>query len=134
MNCDDVQHAVQPLHRTSESRSWRSAACIPVSHDENSPAASSSSLPSELFTARFSRPWQSNGVHGRFAADTEVAAWQRDGWALLEGIISRDEIDTAARDLAHIFPSAEEYHADPSGTRDHWLGRPPSARHSFVWP
>src|SRR3989442_1110202 len=48
MNCDDVQHAVQPLHGTSESRSWRKAACIPPSHDAKSPAARSS--PSASFT------------------------------------------------------------------------------------
>jgi hypothetical protein len=73
-------------------------------------------------------------VHGRFAADAEVEAWQHDGWALLDGLISTEEVDAAAKDLVHVFPSAEEYHADPEAARDRWLGRPPPAREAFVWP
>jgi len=40
-NWDEVQQAVQPLHGTSDPRSPRIAACIPTTHDEKSPAATS---------------------------------------------------------------------------------------------
>jgi hypothetical protein len=73
-------------------------------------------------------------VNGRLARDDEVAAWQRDGWVLLEGLIATDEIDAAAADLAHVFPSAEAYHADPDGVRAQWLGHPPPPRDSYTWP
>src|SRR5436190_23259041 len=55
-NCDDVQHAVQPLQGTSESRSSRSAARIPAIHDEKSPAASSGSLLTILLCGYDERP------------------------------------------------------------------------------
>ena len=41
MNCDDVQHAVQLPHGTSDGRSPRSAACMPATHEEKSPAGRS---------------------------------------------------------------------------------------------
>jgi hypothetical protein len=44
-NCDDRQHAVQPLHGTSDSRPSVRAARIAAIHDEKSPAASSSLTP-----------------------------------------------------------------------------------------
>ncbi|HZQ56783.1 MAG TPA: hypothetical protein VFA84_02035 [Acidimicrobiales bacterium] len=72
---------------------------------------------------------------GRFAGDAEVAQWRENGWALLDGLIGTDEIDAALADLALIFPSAEEYHADPAGTVRHWRGVPPTRGDGgFVWP
>lgn len=40
-NCDEVQHAVQPAHGTSDAFSPRIAPCISVTHDAKSPAAKS---------------------------------------------------------------------------------------------
>lgn len=52
-------------------------------------------------------------MSGRLARDDEVGAWQKEGWALLDGLIATDEIDTAVGDLWEMFPTAEQYHADP---------------------
>ena len=68
------------------------------------------------------------------ADDDEVAAWQRDGWVLIEGLVPTDEIDAAADDLHAQFPTAEEYHADPSGVRERWLGTPPEPPPGYTWP
>ena len=54
---------------------------------------------------------------GRFAGDEEVAAWQEDGWVLLEGLVDVEEIDAAATDLRYVFPSPEKFHADPGKHR-----------------
>ncbi len=75
------------------------------------------------------------GMNWRRARDGEVRAWEHDGWVLLDGLIGTGEIDAAAADLAHIFPSPEEYHADPDGVRERWLGVPPEPRAAqYVWP
>src|SRR4051794_39082223 len=50
-NCDDVQQAVQVPHGTSASSSPRSAACMPSSHVEKSPAGSSPSIAVTVGTA-----------------------------------------------------------------------------------
>jgi len=42
-NCDEVQHAVQPLHGTSAARSPRIALRVSIIHDEKSPASNSGS-------------------------------------------------------------------------------------------
>ncbi|MDA8356326.1 MAG: hypothetical protein M0Z95_08550 [Actinomycetota bacterium] len=70
----------------------------------------------------------------RLATEEEVAAWRREGWVLLEGLVGTDEIDAATEDLWEIFPSAEEYHADPDGVTERWKGRPAEPRAGFVWP
>lgn len=70
----------------------------------------------------------------RRARDDEVAAWQENGWVLLDGLLGVDEIDQATADLWEVFPTAEQYHADPIGTREQWLGQPPPTRESYVWP
>ena len=51
----------------------------------------------------------------RQATDDEVKRWQEDGWVLLEGLVGTDEIDAALEDLHIVFPTAEQYHADPEG-------------------
>jgi len=70
----------------------------------------------------------------RLARDDEVATWQRDGWVLLDGLVGTDEIDDAAAELAELFPTPDEYHDDPAGTRERWLGVPPPSRELFTWP
>ncbi len=52
-------------------------------------------------------------MRGRIARDDEVAAWKHNGWVVLEGLVSPDDIDAAAVDLKYAFPSAEKFHADP---------------------
>src|SRR5581483_11425221 len=42
--------------------------------------------------------------------------------------------DAAVADLAEVFPTAAEYHADPDEAIDNWVGRPPKRRTDFVWP
>ena len=70
----------------------------------------------------------------RLARDGEVATWNDDGWVLLEGLIGTDEIDAAAVDLPGLFPTAADYHADPEGVTEKWLGRPPETHAAFTWP
>jgi hypothetical protein len=68
------------------------------------------------------------------ADDDEVAAWQRDGWVLIVGLVPTAEIDAAADDLHAQFPTAEEYHADPSDVRERWLGTPAEPPPGYTWP
>ena len=61
--------------------------------------------------------------------------WRDDGWVLLDGLIGTDEIDAATVDLTEMFPTPEQYHADPDGETERWLGRPPAPRaDEYVWP
>ncbi len=70
----------------------------------------------------------------RPARDDEVATWRDDGWVLLDRLVGTDEIDAVIADLCEVFPSAAEYHADPAGTTERWLGRPAPPRESYTWP
>jgi hypothetical protein len=70
----------------------------------------------------------------RLATDEEVEIWRTEGWVLLSGLISFDEIDAAADDLHVMFPTNEEYHADPEGVTEQRFGRPPTTTEEFVWP
>lgn len=70
----------------------------------------------------------------RFARDKEITAWCEDGWVLLDSLVGTDEIDAATVDLRETFPTPEQYHADPAGETEKWLGRPPPVRESYVWP
>jgi hypothetical protein len=70
----------------------------------------------------------------RLATDEEVKRWQTEGWVLLNGLVSSDEIDAAADDLKEMFPSNDEYQADPPGVTERWKGRPPLPKEDFVWP
>ena len=69
----------------------------------------------------------------RRATDQEVERWQEHGWVLLEGLVGTDEIDAARGDLYKVFPTAEQYHADPEGETARRLGHPPPHK-GFVWP
>jgi hypothetical protein len=73
-------------------------------------------------------------MSSRLATDAEVAAWDTDGWVLLDGLIDPDEIDAAAVDLLELFPTPEAYHADPTGETERRLGRPAPAKEGYVWP
>ena len=73
-------------------------------------------------------------MSGRLARDDEVATWERDGWVLLDGLVGTAEIDAATADLWLAFPKPEEYHADPDGAKEKWLGRPPERHEAYVWP
>ena len=70
----------------------------------------------------------------RFAPEAAVTTWREDGWVLIPGLVGTDEIDAAIPDLREVFPTAEQYHADPEGEMERWLGRPPPNREKWVWP
>lgn len=70
----------------------------------------------------------------RSATDVEVETWHQQGWVLLEGLVGTDEIDAAADDLRLLFPSAEEYNADPEGETERRRGRPAPSPQEYVWP
>ncbi len=72
-------------------------------------------------------------MSGRLARDDEVARWREHGWVLLAGLVPMEEIDAAAKDLYELFPTAEEYHADPEGETERRLGRPAPVD-EFPWP
>jgi hypothetical protein len=71
----------------------------------------------------------------RLARDDEIETWVRDGWVVLDGLVGRDEIDAATRDLWDVFPTPDTYHDDPARVTEEWLGTPPAPRPDvFVWP
>ena len=70
----------------------------------------------------------------RRALDAEIATWHDDGWVLLDGLVGADEIETAHGDLWEVFPTPEQYHDDPDGVTERWLGRPPESREAYTWP
>ena len=70
----------------------------------------------------------------RLARDDEVTTWQEHGWIVLDGLIGADEIEAAAAGLPSMFPTAEDYHADPAGTVERWKGRPGVPAEGYVWP
>ena len=47
-----------------------------------------------------------------------VAAWRRDGLVVLPGYLDGPELTAAQRDLASVYPSAEQYHAAPREGRN----------------
>ena len=71
---------------------------------------------------------------GVVARDEDVAAWLEDGWVLLDGLVGTDEIDAAVADLRGVFPTPDQYHADPVGETERWLGRPRPPDEPYVWP
>jgi hypothetical protein len=73
-------------------------------------------------------------VTSRIATDAEVSQWHEEGWVLLEGLVGTDDIDAASDDLHEVFPSPEEYHADPQGVTECRLGHRADAKETFVWP
>lgn len=70
----------------------------------------------------------------RLATDEEIDAWRDHGWVLLEGLVGTEEIDNASGDLHQMFPTGEEYHADPEGATRKWKGSEPDPEEEFVWP
>jgi hypothetical protein len=77
---------------------------------------------------------QGDDVSSRLATDAEVDTWRTEGWVLLNGLIGADEVDAATDDLRNVFPSAQEYHADPEGVTERWKGRPSVPEPDYVWP
>ena len=69
----------------------------------------------------------------RLATDTEVETWRDHGWVLLEGLVGAEEIDDVADDLHRLFPTAEEYHADPEGVTRKWKGSLPDVEEDLFW-
>jgi hypothetical protein len=71
---------------------------------------------------------------GRLARADEVETWRHDGWVLLDDVVAAEDIDLAVADLPLVFPTAADYHADPDGERERWLGRPAPYREVYTWP
>jgi hypothetical protein len=47
-----------------------------------------------------------------------AAAWRRDGFVVLPGYLDGHGLEAAQRDLAAVYPGAEEYHAAPGQGRN----------------
>jgi hypothetical protein len=70
----------------------------------------------------------------RLATDTEVDTWRERGWVLLDGLVGTEEIDRVSDDVHRLFPTPEEYHADPEGTIRTWKGSLRHAPEDRLWP
>ena len=55
---------------------------------------------------------------GRMDLNEAAAAWRRDGFVVLPGYLEGPELAAAQRDLAVVYPTAEEYHAAPAEGRN----------------
>jgi hypothetical protein len=56
-------------------------------------------------------------MSGRLATDDELERWRTEGWVVLEGLVGTDEIDAALPDLWQVYPTPEEYFADPDSEK-----------------
>ncbi len=70
----------------------------------------------------------------RRATDAEVDTWKEHGWVLLEGLVGTEEIDDAAADVHGLFPTPEEYHADPVGALRQWKRALRHSADDLRWP
>lgn len=70
----------------------------------------------------------------RIATDEEVERWRTEGWVLLDGLVGTEEIDAVFDDLYSIFPTNEQYRADPEGETRRRKGVPAERHDEFVWP
>jgi hypothetical protein len=73
-------------------------------------------------------------MSSRLATDEEVDTWRVHGWVLLSGLVGSEVVDAARADLHQLFPSSEEYHADPDGVTRTWLGTVADPEEEWVWP
>ncbi|HXW34267.1 MAG TPA: hypothetical protein VEJ87_06785, partial [Acidimicrobiales bacterium] len=73
-------------------------------------------------------------MSSRVASDGEVRAWREQGWVLLDGLVGAEEVDAVGDDLREVFPSCEEYNADPEGVTERRRGRPVKQKEQYVWP
>ena len=73
-------------------------------------------------------------VTSRRATESEVDTWREHGWVLLDGLVGTEDIDRASDDLHRVFPTSEEYHADPAGVTRRWRGSRPDPTEEFEWP
>lgn len=79
-------------------------------------------------------PEEDGPLAPRRATDTEVDTWKEHGWVLLEGLVGTEEIDDACDDLHQLFPTGEEYHADPGRAIRKWKGSLRRAEEDRFWP
>ncbi len=70
----------------------------------------------------------------RRATDDEVEVWRTEGWVLLDGLVGTDEIDAVLDDLHLLYPTDEEYHADPDGETERRRGHPREPTEELTWP
>ena len=71
----------------------------------------------------------------RLATDAEVETWRDDGWVLIEGLVSTDEIDATAGDLNRIVPDQRGIPGGPARrVTNAQLGHPARAKEEFIWP
>jgi hypothetical protein len=54
----------------------------------------------------------------RVATEAAAEQWDRDGWCLLEGLLSTEEVQAAQAALPALFPTAEEFEADVEPARN----------------
>lgn len=73
-------------------------------------------------------------MSSRLATDGEIDTWRDQGWVLVEGLVGTDEIDAAGEDIQLLFPTVDEYNADPEGVTERRRGRPLAPKEDFVWP
>jgi len=73
-------------------------------------------------------------MSSRRATDDEVETWRTHGWVLLDGLVAAEDIDAATDDLCLLFPSSEEYHADPEGVTRRWRGSSADPVEEWLWP
>jgi hypothetical protein len=63
-----------------------------------------------------------------------VDTWREEGWVLLDDLVGTDAVDAATDDLEVLFPSAEEYYADPGGVTARRRGHPLEPKEEYTWP
>src|ERR1700722_2549168 len=73
-------------------------------------------------------------MSSRVATDAEVDRWRDEGWVLLDGLIGTEEIDATSEDVELLFPSIDEYYADPEEVTVRRRGRPLKPTPDYVWP
>lgn len=73
-------------------------------------------------------------MSSRVATDAEVDRWRDEGWVLLDGLIGTEEIDATSEDVELLFPSIDEYYADPEEVTVRRRGRPLKAKPDYEWP
>jgi hypothetical protein len=81
-----------------------------VAHCATVPACGRRSWPADGSCTWIPTRWHSSDMDVSAAA----TAWRRDGFVVLPGYLSGPELESAQADLSSVYPTAEQYHADPS--------------------
>lgn len=63
-----------------------------------------------------------------------VERWQRDGWVLIENLVTAEEIEKVLPELWDCFPSPEKYHQSPEKETTARLGILPEDPDEWLWP